>query len=629
MTTEAPGAEGAHGHGSLYGQGFLDFLAQVRCHPAPAWQTAVDVMTHGQRFPTEMASLALGLLDQAAFELLSENPQLTVQPDTAAPTEGGGCDAGRWLDMAVNSMGRLHLRAASKPRVNSHAEDRWVSVGVVPLTDEIAHRIELRHAQLQAGEARALERIRTALQRREARGELPAILEQVMDHVEHVESVCFYCDDRFFALIDRFTNLIDTKSGEGYLPRIRGLALSAWSDQQLLIVGALHALFISGRAVRFEEFNGCTLTASRLLERLAGLQASYVQAGCESGGATHDPKDADVFELAEDVRRMASSFTGRGPLRYRWIYALTFQKQERLLPTARSTEEATAHITEFADLYGELMSGRPDPVLPQSLLFTQLASACLARDLQGESFAQVGSAATTWVEHLIERIVASSVRATGSDYGMSSSLRDIGRLMLHDAQPLANEILALTPADFYTCFVSSDFASRLDPVSANAIAASVQKRMMFNRWHFIPGNLERKLVAKSRHWYYPPLVPDIAVHSDVHRAAHSRARVKCSIRAPGPDMSRPPLRIASLNYRGFYDIRVVRMEEPPYTAEDMLRARRRTLWLEAVYGVIVSHLEDSPSNRFRIEGFGAGKFLDLTSSVAEPATPELLSGVAA
>ncbi len=627
MTTEAPGADGAHGHGSLYGQGFLEFMTEVRRHPAPAWQTAIDVMTHGNRFPTDMASLALGRIDQAAFEVLRVNPQLTVQPatlDAADATHVTTHAAAPCLDMAVNSMGRLHLRPSSEPRVDSHAEDHWVSVGSVLLTDEITRSIEQRHAQLQAGETRALERIRMALQRREESGELQAILEQVIDHVEHVESVCFYSEDRFFALIDRFTNLIDTKAGKGYLPRIRGLALSAWSDQQQLIVGALHALFISGRAVCFEEFNGCTLTAGRLLDRLAGLHATYLQAGCESSVAI----DADIFDLAEDVRRMAASFTGRGPLRYRWIYALTFQKQERLLPNAQSTEDTTAHITEFADLYGELMSGRPDPVLPQSLLFTQLASACLARDLQGQPYAQPGSAATTWVEHLIERIVASSVRATGSDYGMSSSLRDLGRLMLHDAQPLANEILTLTPADFYTCFVASDFASRLDPVSANAIASSVQKRMMFNRWHFIPGNLGRTLVPKSRHWYYPPLVPDIAVHSDVHRAAHSRARVKSSIRAPGPDMSRPPLRIASLNYRGFYDIRVVRMEEPPYTAEDMLRARRRTLWLEAVYGVIVSYLEDSPGNHLRIEGFGAGRFLDLTNSVAAPATTEPRDAVA-
>jgi pyochelin synthetase len=601
MTTEAARADGTQGHGSLYGQGFLEFMADIHEHLGPAWQTAEHVMTHGGRLPLDMAVLSLGLTDQAAYEVLKQHQEVTVV------ASDGMTPAGPWLDMAVNAMGRLHLRPGGEPRVNAHTEDQWLSVGIVVLTGETERAVAHRLAQLQQSEIAAIEFIRRALARCESAGELDAIVEQVIDHVEHVESVCFYSEDRFFALIDRFTNLIDTKASTGFLPLVRGLPLAQWSQQQLLIVGALHALFISGKAVRFEEFNGSALNATRLIARLRELHKNYIGAGCDAAVEA----DGDVFELAEDVRRMAASFTGRSPLRYRWIYALTFQKNERLLPSVRSTEDSAAHIVEFADLYGKLMSGRADPMLPQSLLFTQLASACLARDLQSQPYTQPGSAATGWLEHLIERIVTSAMRATDSDYAMSSSLRDIGRLRLHDVTTLSAEIHALTPADFYTCFVSKDFATTLDEASAQAIASSVQKRMMFNRWHFIPGNLERGLVSKSRHWYYPPLVPDIAEHSDVHRAAHSRARVKFSIRAPGPDVSRPPLRVALQNYRGFYDIRVVRMDGPPYTPEDMLRARRRTLWLEAVYGVLVSYLEESPGNLWRIEGFAPGSYLDL------------------
>jgi hypothetical protein len=204
---------------------------------------------------------------------------------------------------------------------------------------------------------------------------------------------------------------------------------------------------------------------------------------------------------------------------------------------------------------------------------------------------------------------------------MSSSLRDVGQLVEHDEAALVATIHKLTPADFFTCFVADDFAGRLDAETAHVIATSVQKRMMFNRWHFVPGNLERPLVSKSRHWYYPPLVPDLAEHSDMHRAAHNRARVKFSIRAPGPDMSRPALQIAQQRYRGFYDVRVVRVDGEPFTTEEMLRARRRTLWLEAVYGVLTSYLQSVVADRFVIKGFQPGLYLDLSSGARLGQTP--------
>src|SRR5262249_48606042 len=153
------------------------------------------------------------------------------------------------------------------------------------------------------------------------------------------------------------------------------------------------------------------------------------------------------------------------------------------------------------------------------------------------------------------KTVASAVRVTNADYGMSSSLRDISRLVTYDEQTLVERIHAMNPGHFFTCFVSYNRVDRVGAEQARWIAASGQKRMMLNRWHVIPGNLDRPLVRKSRHWYYPPLIPDIAIHSDMHRAAHNRARVKYSIRAPGPDMSRPPLNIARGLYRGFYDVR--------------------------------------------------------------------------
>lgn len=600
MDTKAHTSTANHGSSSLYG---FDLLEYVRGHAqdgASAHDAAVFALTHGGACPREQAEQSLGLFDLAALRQLGEHAALPLQArDEGSPQ----------LGLFINTLGRLHIRPAGQERPIYSESDNWHDIGYVSLSGELHKAIDSAHRQLVAQEEAATAVLRDALANVEREGALQEVLEQVMDHIQHVESVCFYVRDRFFALIDRYVNLIDDKRAPGHLSSLRGKPLSDWEADDVVIVAALHALFISGRSVRFEEFNGVLLTAHRVIERLQELAVGYQDAGCAADIA----QAKDIFHLAQLIRAQTLQSQGKPWLRYRFIYGLTFQKNERLLPSAHSSEDVDGPLREFVDDYRDLVSKRVTPNITEYLLFSQLASACLSRDLAGLPCTRSSGAAKGWVEYLMERIVASAVKATRSDYGMSSSLRDISRLVVYEEGALSEAIHKMTPSDFYTCVVSAGLLSRFGDEEANVIATSVQKRMMFNRWHFIPGNLDRELVQAKRHWYYPPLIPDIAIHSDMHRAAHNRARVKYSIRAPGPDMSRPPLQIAGHNYRGFYDIRIVRMEGEPYTVEDMLRARRRTLWLEPVFHVLASYLASTHATDFKIRGFEPGQYLDLPS----------------
>jgi hypothetical protein len=103
-------------------------------------------------------------------------------------------------------------------------------------------------------------------------------------------------------------------------------------------------------------------------------------------------------------------------------------------------------------------------------------------------------------------------------------------------------------------------------------------------------------------------------NSNVHHAGHARANVKYSVRAPGPDMSMPPLRIAIQTYRGFYDVRVVRMEGSEFTTEEMLRTRHRTLWVGQLVAVLVAHAEARSGKRHVISGFRPGVYLNLQAA---------------
>jgi hypothetical protein len=604
---------GGTGVASLYGFSLLELVDGFEQYRNSAYELARFGVCHGGRYPLADALDMLGQYDRAAFDVLAAHPELKAEQ--AAPD---GASAA-WLQLSINTLGRLHIRPVADPLPVYSENDCWTVLGAVELTEALLERIAALVGAADVDEKRAMGGVFGSARRLHEQGRLVQMLEEVIDHVEHVESVCFYVGDRFYALIDRYVNLVDTKGGQGLLPTLREKPFAQWSSDEVLIVMALHALFVAGNAVKFEEFNGCVLSARTLLARLAILLDQYRDVGCAVAGDLTD----DILDSAREIRRLSLEGACKRYLRYRWIYGLTFRKKERIFVPADSTEGADIHVVEFGEPFRRLVSQRDGHEVPEHLFFTQLAGACLARDLAGVPCDAGSEAVTGWVEYLIEHIVASAVNATAADYGMSSSLRDMARLVDYNKETLHATIHSLTPTDFYTCFVSRDLRSKYERKYADLIASSVQKRMMFNRWHFIPGNLARELIDPDRHWYYPPLVPDMAIHSDMHRAAHARAQVKYSIRSPGPDMSRPQLRIAGQSYRGFYDIRVVRMDgEHEFTTEDMMRARRRTLWMEAVFGVLVSYLHSSFAQRFQMRGFEAGRYLDMNSAEAWHAHPQ-------
>jgi hypothetical protein len=578
---------------SIYGRDMLEFVTDFRALSHSAYETAFYLLTQGSRYSEAEALGTLGFFDRAAYQAFKRHRDLFV-----AENPSGEC-----LTVYVNSLGRLHIRKLRDQRATYDIPDNIVDVGYVEITADILAKISDRVAAAMDLEDAAYAKTKRALDQVDA----GAVLKEVIDHVQHVESVCFYAGDRLLARVDKFSNLIDPPKGSGgFLNSLCGKPYPDWSRDEILVVAALHALFLSGKAVRFEEFNGLVLTATALWEKLHALLRAYREAGC----CYELAEDADLFELARMVRQQSLKSHGSNWLRYRCIYGLNFQKNERVLISPQSNEHPLAYMREFGEQFQDLVS-EPPGEMNEGEFFFELAQAALDRDAQGLPYVESGSAADSRLEQLIEDIVVSAIHATESDYGMSSSLRDVSNLLDPDDAGLMKRVHELSPGDFFTCFVSARFGSTIEKDVADAIALSVQRRMMFNRWHFIPGNFERSKIITSRHWYYPPVIPDIAVHSDVHRGAHAKAQVKYSIRAPGPDMSRPPLMIAGRPYRGFYDVRVVRMTKPEFTTEDMLRVRRRTLWMESVYAALVDYLQ--MGQRLKVTGFAPGRYLDIES----------------
>jgi len=577
----------------------------------PAKDAITGLLTFGNRVPIELRRPSLAPFDQAICDAVpnSDSVRITAEPGRSAGVEN--------LRIYFNSLGRLHLRPVTE-NVLDYGLGGVIAIGHLALEPQIvrharaeAHRIRLEEMQLR-------ESIDRVLRDAENDGSLCGLLDDIEDSVRHVEAVCFYADDCLYAVMERVTNLVATRKGPGLIDQLRQCPVSAWRPSDRLAIVALRALFLSGASVRFEEFNSIELTAKRLLQRLHALGSSYAT-------ALQIPFEPLVhpFELGRQVGALAKSLSGKPWVRYRRVSGITFQKQEHCvqLPadqTSKQILQTSLHMLRCKWPCAPADSARA--------FFSQVAqnaieASCFETERKASGQAPYAGA-TSALERLIEDVVISAVQATDADYGMSSSLRRPGELFVDDTEALAAVVGALTPKDFYCCIVGTEELQRRFGERLNGdVFRAVQARMQFNRWHFVPGNLPRHLVADDRHYFYPPVMPDLAEWVDQFHAGHVRAAVRYSIRSPGPEIVDAPLEISGHEFRGFYDVRVVRVDDKPFDIRDLAIVRTHSLWMGYIWRTILANcLDPAVRRQLQIAGFANGHG-------AVPASAELAAAV--
>jgi len=557
----------------------------------PAHAFLRRLLTFDDRLPIEHGLESLADFDRHLLAGLAARPEVRLLP---RPVGAGD----RGARVFANDLGRLHLRPQNDPLPDPPGLALHC-LGYVAVPREIYRAASLAAAADAAEERRLRAGIDALWGVEEELADTGRLLDRVDDAVRHVEAVYFYVEDELFCLMERHNTLVDSAKGCGLLTRLRDLAPAAWTPAQRLGVAALRSLFLSGRSVRFEELNGKELTARRLLARLRELAQAYACFGGEPAASR-----AGLFDLARAVGAAAQRSIGQARLRYRYVNGLTFLKTERL--TAGDPQPEPPFPARLGELHRAWVGTPPDPDGDRAI--DELARAAVARTRSGEAPAGPRTPAATPVEKLIEELVTAAMLDADADYGMSSSLRDLRHLQVADYHERLAGIVALKPRDDFFCAIVSrpGLGERLGERLAQHVYHAVQARMEFNRWHFVPGNFPEAEVPRSRHYFYPPVLPDVAEWSDMRHNGHRRGGVRYSIRSPGPDMGEPPLLIAGHPYRGFYDIRAVRMAGPPFTVEEMLRVRRHRLWLGIVWRRIVAACEAAPG-AIVVTGFATGE----------------------
>lgn len=585
----------------------LDLLHDVANDAAifsiPAKDAISHLLTLGGRANIQDGYQTLASFDRAVADLLPDVSSHRVSKH--ALCSDGHIDCSLYF----NALGRLHIRFPTDPVIDNGLGPT-IPIGHLALDASFMERAIARADGWRKAETQSRRTVTQILEDQEHSKTLSSFLDEVYDSVQHVEAVAFYIDDRLFAAVERINNLTTTRRGAGLLDLLRVQPLSAWSEADKLAVVALRSLFLSGKSVRFEEFNGSELSAVRLIDKLTALGRGYA--------AILDrefDQSQPLLTLAQTVGQLAGAIGSGSGVRYRKVNGLTFQKAEHII----THRESDAVRTRCEDAFGAISELRSLPNdADRCNYFRTAAHAAIdetVRELSNRtSSAPAEGAATTSLELLIEQIVGSAVLATNADYGMSSSLRRPGELVIDDTDQFLNRVAELTPKDFYCCMVALNrLRTRYGDRLSGDIFRAVQARMQYNRWHFIPGNLPRDRIPADRNFFYPPVVPDVAEWVDQYHAGHSRAGVRYSIRAPGPEIVQPPLKLCQFEFRGFYDIRVVRMEGQPFSTEDLLVTRTHCLWMGAVWRAIIERCADMRVREgLRITGFtnGFGKLID-------------------
>ncbi|MBB5867586.1 hypothetical protein F4553_000965 [Allocatelliglobosispora scoriae] len=547
---------------------------------ASAHHGTVRLLTMSGKIPFRSAVDGMTPREQSVIRHLLGRDEITLTPVDSPGL--AACD----VLLAHSALGKLTLH---EPALGDHPDSEVVAGLALP--DWLREMVDEEDRAARAAEDNERRQLEELLTGWVADGSLARRLEEVIDWVERVETVLVYIGRRIFSRSDSGSS---TLIRDAVLPALRDRDPADWAPEERLFVAAIQLLFRTGRAVRFEEFNGRQLSAVGLRQVLLGRCAAY-RTSLGAAPAT-DLSTATLAELAAIAGDLVPLVDGGDAMRYRRVNGLTYAKDEFLLPWPQHDRV----LAEPAPAMLALASARrwDDGAADDA--------ATWVRRMTGHALRSAADGlGVDDLQDVLQSIVLAAVVAGKADYGMSSGVRDLARLA-QEAEGFGEGMQALKKPDFFCCVLpSAAMAEDLPEEEVTDILWQVAQRMMYNRWHFVPGNFDRAEVPRNRHYFFPPLVPDIGEWADLRHGGHSTARVRFTLRAPGAAMWLPPLSVGGKNYRGAYDIRLVRMDGPPFTVDDMRTASRFSALVDIFWREIAAHTDAHGGHAPVFTGFTA------------------------
>ncbi len=553
MNNVAEGAKASSESFTIAAKGsHADLLREVReglILPEPGVEALIQLLTVGRRVPWFDARAALSSLECALLDAVLMHPGATLRPLGPRSVE---------LNTAVyvgqDSAGKVRLTLESDGLEGIEGIG-WIALE--PCLIEQALETSREVGQLEAAHVSLL---RQWLASEEAEGRLPGRIHDVTDHIQHVESISVYFDQELWAKLDGSSEHL-------VLTELRGLLyrdLVNWTAREITLVAGLSLLFAAGGSIMFEEFNGKQFTATSVLRT---IYEAVARNSVLLGRGMLAPTIGAAYAWASSAKAHREELHGRGYIFYRRINGLTLNKRQRAV--------SVDGIGPLARIGSGHSHGHDRSARARSI----------ARDAI-EQFRQ--HADSSAIEQYFVTAVTGAIRAIGADYGMTSGPRSLRKFRSRSA---LDESVSTTRDEFFCCCLPSErLKSGADDGELAKAMYRVSNRMQYNRWHFVPGNFAA--VPQSRHYYYPPLIPDIASWSDARHGGHIQAGVRHTIRIPGPSLLLDPLALGVNSYRGFFDLRLVRIEGPEFRLEDLWAAVEYGLLIDVFWRVAADELRD-------------------------------------
>lgn len=428
---------------------------------------------------------------------------------------------------------------------------------------------------------------------------------------EHMAPLIYYIGER---CISNFYNV----GKSGYAPETTlADALRHVAERRehadieaLTAVHCLHLVLRSGSYTRLEELNASQLSRRIVLE-FFDAKAAFYEETCDCAVDKHFAT-APLREKAALLARMRETIATRKRF-IRLINGTNVRKREAVLPLPpASAYAASALITPSANVEAILQRCLPQGRSVRRLFspdhFEYLLGPALLLDEHSSWFG-------SYLEYLLDRVVAEAVQATNSDIGMTRSARDYRRFA--EAVRGRQTVIASgwSQAEYFCHVVPSSgvlktFSPKALVMTLNAISA----RMRFNSWHYAPSYFDVAAIPEGRGWFTAPRMADIADDSDQHHNGHMHALVRYSIRSP------LPIRIDHDVLPGFIDLRLMRQSGAPYGEAELMTAIAYTEVLQFIYQHLMNHV--LARNVGFVFSFGDKKWFDRMHAASAPQEPQ-------
>ncbi|MGP4090864.1 hypothetical protein [Streptomyces sp. KR55] len=525
---------------------------------AASTREMVDTLvTLGGRLDADTAWQSLTRAETAAVRLLTAPGRAPGAGEPGGPGKPP-VDSAFTSTLALSPQGRLVVTVPQRRSLPAEAAATGVAARISWSREDLAEYVRLfadvrRRTEHEVAECRAL------LAELGPEGRTTAV-DAIRGAVFLVPPVMLYKDDSVFS------NLKDEKNltGKSLLPthpdcffhHLDRLPLELWTDEEAVVVACLWLAYSSGGPNRVESFNGVQLTLENVTDNFRTTRAVYLEAApeleIEEIPAEELPSVQALLTAAAQIAAARARLVAERRIHYD-INATIRRKSERALPRA---ERPGPHELGVCERLADLLPGTGRDF---ASVLDVLDDAWLEAPRGG--FA-------TGFEALVHTTVDASVDLFGADFAMSRGIRSLPKLIDALGRRDWAEIVSWELPDFYCCVVPSARAFELhggDKVKVADSAWAMSARMQYNTWHVMPGNLPKDPAVQARDFLAPHVLPDLAVHSDLHHRGHVANLIRFSARSP------EPVRITDeITFKSLTDLRVLRCTGEPFDQADLI-----------------------------------------------------------